>query len=188
VPAFPPTMRAALAALSLLAASCAARDEPAPAQAVATPPPRPATEIAAPVRADSGPSVRLLAEVNAVRAARGLAVLRADARLDRMAAAQARAMAEGDYFAHRGPDGKGLGARLADFGYAYSFAAENLFAGADQAAEAVTGWMQSPPHRRNLLATEAVVAGAGYARRARDGGRASYGSYWVLVLAAPAEP
>ncbi len=97
-------------------------------------------------------------------------------------------MAEQDFFDHRGPDGKGLTARLATFGYPYSFAAENLAGGPHDAAEAVAGWMQSPPHRRNLLSKEAVQAGTGYAFAPRDDGDAAFRTYWVLVVAAPAEP
>ncbi len=97
-------------------------------------------------------------------------------------------MAENDYFAHRGPNGETLTARLAAAGYAYSFAAENLSGGPKDARDAVSGWMQSPPHRRNLLAAEAVQLGTGYALNLHDDGKASYRTYWVLVVAAPAEP
>ncbi len=163
----------AAVAVALLAAGCIARaGPPAPTPAAAPP----------------GPAARLLTAVNATRAARGLRALRPDARLERMAEAQARAMAEQDFFDHTGPDGKGLTARLAEFGYAYSFAAENLAGGPKGAAEAVAGWMQSPPHRRNLLSKEAVAAGTGYAFEPHDAGNASYRTYWVLVVAAPAEP
>jgi uncharacterized protein YkwD len=147
---------------------------------------RAGAEPAAP--APPGPAASLVVAVNEERAAHGLAALRPDAQLARMAEAQARAMAEHDYFAHRGPNGEGLTARLAQFGYAYSFAAENLAGGPKDARETVAGWMQSPPHRRNLLAPEAVAIGTGYAFKPHDDGNAAYRTYWVLVVAAPAEP
>ncbi len=165
-------------AAALLLASCAAQAGGDGA--------RPAQEARAPI--PSGPEARLLEAVNAARAARGLAALRLDPRLARMADSQAHAMATEDFFAHRGPDGQGLTARLATFGYPYSFAAENLAAGLHDADEAVAGWLQSPPHRRNLLAKEARDAGTGYAFKPHDDGAAPYRTYWVLDVAAPAEP
>lgn len=186
-----PIARLAALVAAALVASCAASGPPPPAAPPAAPqavaPPATAYAPAAQARL-SGPELRLLDAVNATRRVRGLAALAPDARLVRMAEAQAHAMADQDFFAHRGPDGKGLTARLAEFRYAYSFAAENLAGGPHDADETVAGWMQSPPHRRNLLAPEAVAAGTGYAYKARDDGREGFHRYWVLVVAAPAEP
>jgi uncharacterized protein YkwD len=107
-----------------------------------------------------------------------------DARLSAAAERQAESMAADGELAHDGPGGT-LTRRLADAGYAFSEAAENLGGGAPTPEETVLGWVQSPPHARNLLIPSFVHAGAGHAP-GRPGDL--YGDYWCLILATPALP
>jgi uncharacterized protein YkwD len=65
-----------------------------------------------------------------------------------------RRMAERNYFSHDDPQYGGLPQRLRRFDVLYSAAGENLFVMSgisDIPDHAVTGWLQSPGHRENML-------------------------------------
>ncbi|MDF2232302.1 CAP domain-containing protein [Albimonas sp. CAU 1670] len=65
---------------------------------------------------------------------------------------------------HRDAEGRGVGDRLTAAGVAWRFAAENLAAGdLPDAAALLALWVESPAHRRNLLAPEAARHGLGAA-------------------------
>src|SRR6185503_15493275 len=121
-------------------------------------PPATATGVAVPqaVHARSL-EASLLVEINGVRAQHGLRPLRANARLASAAAAHSRAMVERGFFAHESRDGTSFWRRIQRFyaadGYGYWSVGENLLWSSPDvdAAEAVRMWMESPPHRRNLL-------------------------------------
>jgi uncharacterized protein YkwD len=127
---------------------------------------------------------RLLARVNALRTAAGVAAVEADPRLDAVAQAYADRMATQRFFAHVSPDGDSPTDRLEQAGYAYRASGENLgmAAGPLSAHEALE---ESPGHRKNLLDPEFERVGFGLARQSRDGGS---GSEVLLVelLASPA--
>jgi uncharacterized protein YkwD len=103
--------------------------------------------------------------VNAERAARGVPALREAGLLDLAAARFAAQMVALRFFDHVAPDGSELGARLAATGYAAVSAGENIGegAGADasSAAAMVADWMDSAPHRANILDPGFRDAGAG---------------------------
>lgn len=114
-----------------------------------------------------GPTLR---EVNRVRAAHGLVVLRGDPRLARAARVHSREMVAAHYFAHRSADGTGFVARIARTGWLRHRRvwrlAENIAWGTESLATPraiVAAWMASPPHRRHLLAPALRVAGVGVA-------------------------
>ena len=91
--------------------------------------------------------------VNVERARAGLAALPVDTRLVRSAAAHAGAMVESRFFAHKGPAEPELGARGASAGYTGGMG-ENIGYGIGKLATAsamVDAWMNSPPHRENIL-------------------------------------
>lgn len=121
----------------------------------------------------------LLALSNAERAAQGLGPLRADPRLAEAAQVQACRMADRERLTHRGSWFAGLGRRLHRVGYRYAMAVENIGEGHRDAPEVIRGWMDSPEHRRNMLAAQALDAGYGVARAAN--GRL----HWSMVAAAP---
>lgn len=126
----------------------------------------------------------LIAAVNEVRSAHGLAPVAINEKLAGAAQAQAEAMAAAGVLAHHTAAGN-LTERLGAAGYAFSEAAENLGGGAASADETVLGWEQSPPHARNLLIPSLKQAGAGHAP-GKPGD--PYGDYWCLILASPAAP
>ncbi len=112
---------------------------------------------------------RLLARVNALRSAAGVAPVQADARLDAVAQAYADRMATQRFFAHVSPDGDALPDRLEQAGYAYTSSGENLgLASGPLAAHAAIE--ESPGHRKNLLDPAFERVGFGLARQGRDGG------------------
>lgn len=125
-----------------------------------------AARLAAPA---PGSAVRTLAEVgaldsavlgqiNAVRARHGLVRLRMNARLSAAAEQHSSAMARRGFFSHDSADGspfwKRVGRYYGSSGYGFWSVGENLLwaSPALDAARVVGGWLESPKHRRNLLA------------------------------------
>ena len=194
-------MRAARAALLLVAVAlaspgCAPKPEPAaPAEA---PPareqvaPRPAgrpvphAQPAAPSTADPL-ATRMIARVNLYRAREGLGPLRLDAALTRAAEAHARDMAEHGNFTHVGSDGAALGARASRAGYRWQRVAENIAGGQASPDAVVDDWMASEGHRANILEPAYRDAGVGHVLRDPDRGPLRYRHYWVLILGEPPE-
>ncbi|GAA2366628.1 CAP domain-containing protein [Nonomuraea africana] len=87
---------------------------------------------------------------NAARVRKGCRPLRVDRRLTRSARAHSLEMARTGSFSHDSPDGASPWNRMERAGYRDG-AAENIGRGYVTAREAVSGWMASPEHRRNLL-------------------------------------
>ena len=114
---------------------------------------------------------QLFAEVNRVRAQHHLIPLSRHSDLDRVAAAHSADMAQRGYFSHESPEGKNPVDRIqaADIG-GMTLAAENLghTRESDPTGAIVRGWLNSPDHRRNLLAPAMNTTGVGVTR-GRDG-------------------
>jgi uncharacterized protein YkwD len=114
---------------------------------------------------------------DAARADAGTARLTPDPRLDVVATAHARDMAERAYFAHVTPEGHDLARRLADAGIVYATAGENI--GGNAGARGVVGaWLASPGHRQNLLSPAFERIGVGVFRTP-----SSPYTYYVQVFA-----
>ena len=97
---------------------------------------------------------RVLALHNATRTSRGLKPLCAHPRLTRAARSHSRQMIEKDYFAHASYNGERVRERLERFGYHRSVYAENIAGGSGPPGKpgSIFGrWMDSPPHRTNIL-------------------------------------
>jgi uncharacterized protein YkwD len=91
----------------------------------------------------------VLAEMNRVRAQHGLAPLRFDRTLQRAARSHTRSMVSRNVFAHGD-----FASRMRQFGVRGHYLAENLAWGSGSASTPralVQMWLNSPPHRRNLL-------------------------------------
>jgi hypothetical protein len=97
-----------------------------------------------------------------------------DATLDRIAADQARAMAVKDDLSHEvlGPFIRRVAPSKA------GRAAENIAYGYDRFDKTLGQWINSPPHRKNLLLHNATKVGIASARNA-SGKR----TYWAMVIA-----
>ncbi|PWE28880.1 CAP domain-containing protein [Maritimibacter sp. 55A14] len=115
------------------------------------------------------------ARLNELRGQRGVRALKSSAHLQRIARGHAEDMRQRGYLSHVSPDGGTLQQRLRAGGYRYCWAAENWFKGRDGARGAVRWWMNSPPHRANMLNP-----------KAREYGLAQAGDIWVMVLGARA--
>lgn len=128
----------------------------------------------------------LAAEVNAFRARSGLAPLRPDPRLSRAALLHAQDMLASNRMSHRGSDGSDVSLRLQRVGYRWLTYCENVAAGLMEPRRVVAMWINSPPHRANMLMPQVTQIGAGYA----EGPGSMPGNvprkFWTLVLAAPA--
>jgi uncharacterized protein YkwD len=154
----PPTV----AAVSTPAAAAPVVADPAPATAAAC---AGATTVPA---AGNAPTVRaaVLCLVNAQRAANGLGALADNGSLTAAAQAHSDDMVAARYFSHTSLDGRSYAGRISAAGYGGAATAENIAWGAGRQstpAEIVTGWMNSPGHRANILNGSLSTSGIGVA-------------------------
>ncbi|HEX7368392.1 MAG TPA: CAP domain-containing protein [Candidatus Saccharimonadales bacterium] len=108
----------------------------------------------------------LFSDTNDQRVDNGLAGLGLNAELDTAAQNKANDMAARDYWSHDTPDGKTPWSFITAAGYNYQTAGENLAYGFATAADTITGWMNSPEHRANILNTTYKEVGFGIANSA----------------------
>lgn len=146
--------------------------------------PQPPVPTASP-HTDAPAAQQILSEVNRIRLDRSLPALTLDGRLSRAAQAHSDDMAVNDFAGHTGSDGSTGPDRARAAGYDAHLLAENLQMGLAAPHDAVAAWMASPSHRDNLLRPRLVHLGVGYTFVPQDGGRARYGHYWTLLMAAP---
>jgi uncharacterized protein YkwD len=109
------------------------------------------------ISAADGLELGVLAEINQLRGRHGLKPLRLSTRLSAAADAHSRAMVTQGFFAHASSDGTFFWKRVQRWygprGYAYWAVGENLLWASPSVAPggAVSMWLDSPPHRKNLL-------------------------------------
>ena len=101
----------------------------------------------------------IVARVNAQRTTRGLRPLRVSRRLTAAANYHTRQMGQLGFFEHESVNGAPFWRRIERFypgGRGYWSVGENLFYESPEtsASSAVREWMQSPPHRQNILDRE----------------------------------
>lgn len=108
--------------------------------------------------------------LNAERTSRGLTALRANGRLRNAAVIHSRDMVSGHYFSHEDLSGGGPEDRIGQAGYLPRFGpwviGENIAWGTDNLATPraiVRAWMNSMPHRRNILYSDFRDIGVGIA-------------------------
>lgn len=108
----------------------------------------------------------VLTQMNFYRGLNGETPLRIDSRLSEAARDRIRHMEELQFWAHQAPNGASPFMWLTLRGYSFSNAGENLAAGFETAEVLVQSWMESPGHRRNILAPQfddvgiAIIEGA----------------------------
>lgn len=157
-------------AAALAFAGCA--EAPAPVQISGEPAMyRSLAAAGAQVDADSARSM-----ISLYRANKGLAPIAVDPGLQRIAEAQARAMAADGKISHEAHGS--LTQRLNVAGYGKNIAVENVSAGYHTLAEAFSGWRDSPPHNANMLAPKMRRMGIATAYRPD----AKYKVFWALVM------
>jgi uncharacterized protein YkwD len=115
--------------------------------------------------------------INRYRASHGLSALAVDRTLEQAALQQAGYMARAGRMEHTTGWGKDFASRVKDNGIAGA-AAENIAEGRMDLTRLFDMWMNSPPHRRNMLDARFTRFGLAYAR---DGKNADW-RYWALVL------
>lgn len=122
--------------------------------------------------------------LNAERAKAGLGSLTAQPQLMSAARAHSIDMACKNFLSHTGSDGSSPFDRMARFGYVFSAAAENVYAGGgpfNSPEAAVAGWMNSPGHRTNILNGAYIHIGSGYAFNEAS----EYGGYYANSFGKP---
>jgi uncharacterized protein YkwD len=111
----------------------------------------------------------VVARINAVRRSRGLRPLRHNSRLAAAADYHSRDMGRRGYFEHDSANGTAFWRRIERFypsrGFGSWTVGENLLWATDRygAAFAVREWMNSPPHRENILSRDWREVGIGAA-------------------------
>ena len=130
--------------------------------------------------------------------AQGRASVTVDPILSSVARERARDLAVRDYFAHTNPDGLGPNALVRQAGYTLppfydqtpaGNNIESIAAGYSSAQDTWDDWMNSPDHKRHLLAESSFYAaqtaiGVGYYYDATS----TYRHYWVVLSAPPTGP
>ncbi len=96
-------------------------------------------------------SSSLLSGTNNQRVANGLGSLALSSQLNQAAQAKANDLMVHDYWAHNSPTGVTPWYWIGSVGYAYQTAGENLAYGFTTSSDTITGWMNSPGHRANIL-------------------------------------
>lgn len=112
---------------------------------------------------------------NKEREKQGLSALQTDNDLAGVAQTKSEDMAAHNYFSHTSPTYGSPFDMLKQFGVEYTTAAENIASGQQSAQEVVTGWMNSPGHRKNILNKKVTHIGVGYAKD---------GAYWTQLFIA----
>lgn len=124
------------------------------------------------------------AEINAARAAAGLAPLRPHPALVAAATAHAADLIGNGAFDHAGSDMSLPLERIQRAGLNPRLAAENIAEGQRDAAEVVAGWQGSAGHRENNLHPGHTLIGAAEAVYGRRGLVTDGHRLWVAVFAA----
>ena len=104
---------------------------------------------------------------NRERAKAGVGTLTLNAGLTEVARERARDMARNNYFAHVSPTGEDAFSTLKTHGITYWSAGANIamntYSNAEAVETAMTGFMESPAHKENLLDADYELIGVGVA-------------------------
>ena len=133
----------------------------------------------------------LLDDTNQQRSANGESGLGLNGQLNQAAQAKANDMAARDYWSHNTPDGQAPWTFITAAGYSYQTAGENLAYGFATAADTLTGWMNSPGHRANILNAGFTEVGFGIINIANyqgSGPETLVVAMYAAPYAAPAAP
>lgn len=111
--------------------------------------------------------------VNEARQENGLQPLTANASVSQVARAKSKDMVDLHYFSHTSPTYGTPFQMLTSFGVSYRTAGENIAYGQHTPQEVMTGWMNSPGHRANILNSTYTQIGVGYV---------ADGNYWTQLF------
>jgi uncharacterized protein YkwD len=140
---------------------------------------------ATPASCDAGPVTgyesQILTMVNDERRSQGLGPLQPQSQLQAAARVQATDMACNHFTGHTGSDGSSVRDRVEAQGYTWSWIGENYMVTSQGPQYAFDWWMNSQPHRDNILGANYTEIGVGVIYSADS----DYGTYYVLVFARP---
>ncbi len=111
--------------------------------------------------------------VNVERAKQGLAPLKQDWQLSRVARYKSQDMRDLGYFSHISPTYGSPFDMMRSFDISYRTAGENIAKGYSSPEAVVKGWMNSPGHRANILNSSYTHIGVGYV---------ASGNYWTQMF------
>ncbi|MFT5871191.1 MAG: putative YkwD family protein/spore coat assembly protein SafA [Clostridium sp.] len=103
--------------------------------------------------------------VNKERAKVGLAPLKANWELSRVARYKSQDMIDKNYFSHTSPTYGSPFDMMKNFGIKYMSAGENIAYGQPTPASVMTGWMNSAGHKANILSKNYTEIGVGVAKK-----------------------
>ncbi len=157
---------------------------PVPPTPTWTPVPPTPTSAACDYSLNASFETQLLDLINQERQSNGIAPLSMDSRLLAAARAHSQDMGCNGFFSHTGSDGSSPFDRILAFGYTFSAAAENIYAGSgtyNSPTAAFNAWMASDAHRENMLNPAYVDVGIGYVYVPGS----PYGGYFTADFAHP---
>ncbi|SER34766.1 uncharacterized protein, YkwD family [Gracilibacillus ureilyticus] len=105
---------------------------------------------------------QVVALTNAERQKQGLAPLKIDTELSKVARVKSQDMATNGYFSHNSPTYGSPFDMMKQFGINYRTAGENIAKGQQSPEEVVKAWMNSEGHRANILNANFTHIGVGY--------------------------
>jgi uncharacterized protein YkwD len=115
---------------------------------------------------------------NRIRVDAKLPALAVSSKLQAAAERHAKDMAARDRMTHKGGDGSAPIERIKATGYTYRRAGENIAAGRFTVERLMIGWMDSPPHKRNILGSFSQI---GVACATSESGK----RYWCVTFGLP---
>lgn len=105
---------------------------------------------------------RLLEATNEQRRKYGVSNLTVSEKLTQAAQKKSDDMTNRNYWSHNTPDGHEPWVFIDETGYKYLKAGENLAYGFDSSNNTITGWMNSPSHKANLISSDFTEVGFGF--------------------------
>lgn len=136
---------------------------PVPPTDTAVPPT--ATSEACNLSGNSGFENTMLGLINAERQNQGLRAYAMQSQLQAAARVHSADMACNSFISHTGSDGSGVRDRVARQGYSWSWIGENIMSTSNTSSApqvAFDWWMNSAPHRANLMSPNYTEIGIGY--------------------------
>ncbi|MFK5978981.1 MAG: CAP domain-containing protein [Rhizobiaceae bacterium] len=121
-----------------------------------------------------------LRKISGVRSRHGLGAISADPRLMKAANNHAKYLGRTGKFGHEFGPSTRFKKRIFDVGFKQS-AGENIGVGYRSIDAAITGWMNSPKHRKIMLKRKFSVGGIAL-KRNTSGKNPRYTYYWVLIM------
>ena len=136
--------------------------KPKPRPSTPTSKPSTTTPVTGGSKADQY-AAKVLDITNDKRAAAGCKALKLNSKLTKAAQKHSEDMAAKNYFSHDSQDGRSPCDRMADAGYSFGAAAENIAMGQQSPSDVMSSWMNSAGHKANIVNCTYTEMGLGYA-------------------------